>query len=258
MEKGGIAMKFEELDKIMRAHERSLDSFVPENTILCARLDGRSFTRLTKEICRFKAPFDRRFHDHMINTAKHLMECGFNFSYGYTQSDEISLIFDSAENPYGGKIRKIITVLAGEASAAFSLETGTPASFDCRLIPLPDKNSVRDYFAWRQADLYRNAIFGHCYYALISDGFDYLEATKQLEGKSAEYKQELLKDHGIDTDALPLWQKYGSELFTASREKTGTNPLTGESVKYFRNELCAEEIALNGEKFGLHAAGFVK
>lgn len=60
---------------------------------MVARLDGRSFTRLTKEVHQFEAPFDERVREIMVETVKHLMSCGFNVIYGYTQSDEISLLF---------------------------------------------------------------------------------------------------------------------------------------------------------------------
>ncbi|MBR1658381.1 MAG: hypothetical protein IJ697_07945 [Synergistaceae bacterium] len=39
---------------------------------MAARLDGRGFTKLTKEICKFEAPFDVRFRDIMLHTVEHL------------------------------------------------------------------------------------------------------------------------------------------------------------------------------------------
>ena len=41
-------MDFEVLDKKMRVYEESLDQFIPPDTFLVARLDGRGFSRLTK------------------------------------------------------------------------------------------------------------------------------------------------------------------------------------------------------------------
>ena len=55
---------------------------------IVARLDGRGFTRLTKEDMKFEAPFDVHFREYMVETVRHLMNCGFNIVYGYTQSDE--------------------------------------------------------------------------------------------------------------------------------------------------------------------------
>ncbi len=51
-------MIFEEFDKKMRIYEQSLDQVLLPETYMVARLDGRGFTKLTKEICKFEAPFD--------------------------------------------------------------------------------------------------------------------------------------------------------------------------------------------------------
>ena len=47
-------MKFDEFDKHMRIYEQSLDQVVLPDIYIAARLDGRSFTKLTKEICQWK------------------------------------------------------------------------------------------------------------------------------------------------------------------------------------------------------------
>ena len=71
-------MKFDELDGIMRVFETAHDLCVLPGLHRVARLDGRSFTRLTKEVHQFVAPFDERFRDMMLATAEHLMTgCGF-------------------------------------------------------------------------------------------------------------------------------------------------------------------------------------
>ena len=115
-------MVFVELDKKMRTYEQSLDQVIIPEMFLAARLDGRGFTRLTKEICKFEAPFDVRFKEMMVHTAQVLMDCGFRVLYAYTESDEISLLFAPDENTFGRKVRKYNSTLAGEASAAFSME----------------------------------------------------------------------------------------------------------------------------------------
>jgi tRNA(His) guanylyltransferase len=108
-------MKFDELDGKMRVFETANDQFVLPSIHMVARLDGRSFTRLTKEIHQFQAPFDERFRDLMLDTVEHLMSCGFNMLYGCTEGDEISLLFSPAENSFGRRVRKLISILAGES-----------------------------------------------------------------------------------------------------------------------------------------------
>ena len=159
-------MKFDDLDTKMRCYEQSIDQHVLSDMYLVARLDGRSFSRLTKEICDFEVPFDERFRDMMVNTVKVLMDCGFRVVYGFTESDEISLLFHKDEDTFGRKVRKFNSILAGTASAAFSLQLGQVAALDCRLVPLPNLERVQDYFLWRQEDAHRNALNAHCYWML--------------------------------------------------------------------------------------------
>ena len=131
-------MRIDDLDERMRRFETALDPCVLPGVYIVARLDGRNFTRLTKEVCPFEAPFDFRFHDLMLQTAEHLMGGGgVEVIYAFTQSDEISLLIGREENSFGRKIRKLLSILSGEASARFSLLLGSLAVFDCRVAQLP-------------------------------------------------------------------------------------------------------------------------
>ena len=51
-------MRFDEMDAKMRVYEQSLDQVLLPDIYMVARLDGRGFTKLTKEVCNFEAPFD--------------------------------------------------------------------------------------------------------------------------------------------------------------------------------------------------------
>ena len=75
-------MRFEDLDKKMRIFETAHDHCVLPGVFLVARIDGRNFTRLTKDIQQFDAPFDERFRDLMGSTTTHLMKVGFNVVFG--------------------------------------------------------------------------------------------------------------------------------------------------------------------------------
>ena len=145
-------MKFDELDEKLRVYETAHDYCVIPGIHIVARLDGRNFTTLTKEKHRFKVPYDERFRDLMVETTKHVMSCGFKIIYGYTESDEISLLFHIDENGFGRKLRKLNSVLAGEASARFSLMLGALGCFDCRISQLPNAQKVIEYFRWRNED----------------------------------------------------------------------------------------------------------
>lgn len=218
-------MDFNELDKKLRVYETAHDFCVPPNIHMVARVDGRGFTRLTKEKHDFVRPFDETFRDMMIETTKHLMVCGFQVIYGFTQSDEISLLFDINESAFSRKTRKYHSILAGEASAKFSLLLGNLGVFDCRIAQLPRPQDVVDYFRWRNEDAHRNALNAHCYWLLREKGYSAIAATQEIEGKSIGYKNELLFNNGINFNNLPNWQKRGMGLYWQNFEKKGWNPI---------------------------------
>lgn len=157
-------MNVDDLDASLRVYETAHDQYVPPDAFVVARLDGRGFTRLTKEVLRLEAPFDLRFHEAMAGVVERLMGCGFKVLYGYTESDEISLLFDPAERAFAGKVRKYLSILAGEASGHLSLALGRVAAFDARLSLLPSPELVVDYFRWRQEDSRRNALGAYAYW----------------------------------------------------------------------------------------------
>lgn len=230
-------MKFDELDKRMRVFETAHDHCVLPGIYMVARLDGRGFTRLTKEQQSFEAPFDSTFRDLMVGTVEHIMNCGVQALYGYTQSDEISILLSQTESAFGRKLRKLNSILAGEASAAFSLGLGAHAVLDCRISQLPSAHNVVDYFRWRSEDAHRNALNAHCYWMLRNEGATVDTATKQLKGMSVASKNELLFQHGINFNDLPNWQKRGVGVYWESYQKEAQNPKTGEPVIADRRRL---------------------
>lgn len=230
-------MKFDELDAKMRAFETARDPAAIPGTFLVARIDGRSFTRLTKEIMAFDRPFDVRFRDHMVGTVEHLMQCGFEPVYGYTESDEISLLFPRSANAFGRNIRKWTSILAGEASAAFSTRLGRPAVFDCRIIELPTAQLVVDYFRWRSEDAHRNALNAWCYWKLRDEGLDVAAATRRVEGLQLSEKHDLLFQRGTNFNDLPSWQRRGVGVLWEEYDKEGINPKTGQPTTARRRRL---------------------
>ncbi len=250
-------MKFDDLDARMRVYETVDDQFIPAGIFPVVRLDGRSFTRLTKERLDLEAPFDRRFSDFMAATVEHLMECGFRVLYGYSQSDEISLLLDPAETAFSRKVRKVNSILAGEASARLSLLVGQVACFDSRICQLPSPNLVADYFRWRQEDARRNALSAYGYWEQRKRGATVAAATRSLERMSTVAKHALLAGFGIDFDALPAWQRKGFGVSWESYEKEGRNPLTGETAPAVRQRLRLDRELPDGEAYGRFVRAFL-
>lgn len=104
----------------------------------------------------------------------------FYFRFGFTQSDEISLVFKGDRSldylPYSGRVQKLCSISAGLASARFNFHISAcdwsdrllevqnriklrGAHFDSRVFSTPDIKSAADAIIWRHAfDCRRNAI----------------------------------------------------------------------------------------------------
>ncbi|MBL0741464.1 tRNA(His) guanylyltransferase Thg1 family protein [Chryseolinea lacunae] len=244
-------MKFDTLDKKMRVYETNMDQTVLPGLYMIARLDGRGFTKLTKEQLALERPFDERFRDAMIDTVKHTMDCGFRVVYGFTQSDEISLLFHRLDDSFGRKTRKLISILSGEASARFTLAMGSLGVFDCRIIPLPSSDLVVDYFRWRSEDAHRNALSAWCYWKMRDTGASVNEATEALKGRSTAEKNELLFQLGINFNTLPAWQKRGIGFYYERFDKVSTDSLKNIPCVVSRTRLVTDTMLPVGANYDL-------
>lgn len=234
-------MQFNELDTIMRQYETGHDRCIPDEEYIVVRLDGRGFSTVTQ---RFEKPFDAGFAETMVRVTKHLFGIGFDVVYGYVQSDEISILLHPNDKTFNRKDRKILSVMAGEASAVFSAAMGFPAAFDSRISQLPTLETVIDYFRWRQEDSRRNSLNAYCYWTLRKAGMNKRKATSVLENQSIADKKLLLLGHGIDYDGnkiggykVPLSQINGIGVQWTYVQKNGFNPITKEYTTVYRKQL---------------------
>jgi tRNA(His) guanylyltransferase len=245
-------MQFDDLDERLRVFESIGDEPLSTDGHLVARLDGRGFTKLTKERLELSKPFDPRFRDVMVATTRHLMHSGLAVLYAYTQSDEISLWFAPDEQSFGRKPRKLLSVLAGEASASFSLAMGVVGAFDCRLALLPDLDRVCDYFRWRQQDAIRNAMIGHVYWRLRGQGLSPRRATSAMTGLGHAALGQRLREFGVEFDALPTWERCGVGQRWVRVEREGVDPRTGATTMAERRQVLLDDELPTGEAYAAY------
>jgi len=189
---------------------------------LLARLDGRAFHTFTRDLRR---PYDEGMSRCMIETTRGLVH-DLNARVGYTQSDEITLMWFEASNsetgyPFDGRFQKVASVLAGQASARFVqlVPTHLPAKaaelphFDCRVWQVPTVQDAIDVFVWREDDATKNSL-SMAAAALYSD--------RELHGKDSAAKHELLFGKGVNWNDYPAFFKRGSYLQRRAAEATLT------------------------------------
>lgn len=198
---------------------------------VCARLDGKGFHNYTKN---FKRPYDPDFSELMIDTTKYLVE-ETNAKIGYTQSDEISLVFYSDDYNsqifFDGKIQKMISVLCSMATSYFNENRNMigcnlkPANFDCRVWQMPNLVEAANVFLWREQDATKNSI------SMAAHEFF---SNKELHGKNGSEKQDMLfKQKGINWNNYPAFFKRGTfiQRYTTLRSFT-TNEIEKLPAKH--------------------------
>ena len=223
--------KYDALGQRMKRYEEVANGqlLIPDLP-LYARIDGRHFSKLTKNLgYPFKdLPEDKRsfvFAQLMQMTAHDLME-EFKCDVAETHSDEISLGWKNIKTaPFDGKYFKLISNIASFAGMAFyknivncndrfntrlqleikdlqTLADSTP-SFDCRIVQVPDLMELVNCFIWRQNDCIRGAINQYA-----QRWFSH----KELLGKSQEDRINMLVAAGHALDNIDLNILYGHWL----------------------------------------------
>lgn len=191
--------------------------FLPRRTYTIIRLDGKAFHTYTRGLAR---PFDLALMDDMAETTRFLCQEISGAVFGYTQSDEISLLLTDFATPrtqawFDGNLQKMVSVSASLATAKFNeLRPGKLAFFDARAFAIPDPTEVANYFVWRQNDATRNS---------ISMAAQAHFSHRQLHGRSGAEMQEMLwSEKGINWNDFPARCKRG----TTVESVTETGPVT--------------------------------
>ena len=237
-------MDHSDLGSRMKAYENCYRVYLPKRQAVIVRIDGRAFHSFTKG---FNRPYDALFASCMWNTTKQLCENISGCVFGYTQSDEISLVLVDYKNIntepwFGNNLQKIVSISASMATYFFKenfeeairdeyldwYTTGTVNDekekllnqhsqayndklcvFDARAFILP-REEVSNYIYWRQLDCVRNSIqlAGQAYFS-----------HKQLQNKNCDQIQEMLwQEHEVNWSKYPTWFKNGVAIYKQPRK----------------------------------------
>ncbi len=193
---------------------------------VCARIDGKGFSRFTQHLAR---PFDARLSRLMVDTTRALVEETQALA-GYTQSDEISLLWYSADPKtlvfLDRRVQKLTSILASLATARFNaaLPSAIPekkagdALFDCRVWSVPTREEAANTFLWRERDATKNS---------ISMAARTVYSHAELQDRSGREMQELLFQKGINWNDYPPFFKRGTFVLRRRVER----PFTAEELE---------------------------
>lgn len=197
-------------------YENRSKQYLTRKMPVMIRIDGRAFHSFTKG---FSRPYDEVFHAAMNATLQYLCKNIQGCKFGYTQSDEISLVITdydtiNTDGWFDYSVQKMCSIAASMATLEFNRQfehfsyewwcdnckrldfdetcgnvykaylraKDRGAMFDARVFVIPEKETC-NYFIWRQQDATRNAIqmLGQTHFS-----------HKLLEGKSCSDIQDML------------------------------------------------------------------
>ena len=220
----------------MKQYESVSKTRLVHRTPVIIRLDGCHFHTFTKG---FEKPFDEVLMCSMIRTMKFICQNIQGCVFGYTQSDEISLILVDYKKLtssawYDNEVQKMCSVATSLCTlkfnevfreevlrrvipvnldnlpvAAYSKALEMGATFDCRAFNIP-KEEVCNCIIWRQQDATRNSI-----QSLARSVFSH----KELHGLSCDKLQDkLFKERNINWNDLEVYKKRGTACYNRGEE----------------------------------------
>lgn len=206
----------------IKEFERQHETTVDTNKYLVVRLDGRNFHTYTKKM-DFKKPFDYIMIETMSYTTQYLMQnCGADI--GYTQSDEITLVFHPSHIDFNGRVQKLVSTLASMCTIVFNRRmdfltkdrdickyikhNNAMPTFDAMVISV-DLEYVLLHLLWREQDAIRNSV----------NAMAYANFNKSaIHGLNQEQLKQKLRDNGTPWEELPLFQQRGIYFYKQLHE----------------------------------------
>lgn len=259
-------MKGDSLGDRMKRYEYVSRTYLTRRVPVIIRLDGKAFHTFTRG---FEKPYEIVMMRAMQKTMQALCSGIQGCVFGYTQSDEITLVLVDYKTIdtdawFGYNIQKMASISASMATMAFNkafaealaerrefvysknatgedqkhydflcgVANRASAMFDSRVFSVP-KDEVCNCLIWRQQDATRNSI--------ESAGQSYF-SHKQLMNKSCNDIQEMLfQEYGINWNDYPTTFKRGSACYRVTEESEVTNKATGETKVVTRSRWAIDE-----------------
>lgn len=253
--------KKDSLGDRMKKYEGVPRNFLTKRVPVIIRLDGKAFHTFTKGM---RKPFDRILMNAMQDTMKYLCKNVQGCVFGYTQSDEITLVLTDyatikTDAWFGYNVQKMTSIAASMATLAFnscfidganaalqyydtesSIEAAMAfdysvyerrfgqALFDARVFSIP-KDEVCNCMIWRQQDATRNSIE-----AVGQANFSH----RELQNKSCNDIQEMLWSKcNINWNDFPVDCKRGSCCYRQAKEIQMQDPRdSSKTIQVSRRE----------------------
>lgn len=223
-------------------YEMRARTYLTRRTPVAIRIDGKAFHTFTKN---FQKPFDAIFMTAMQNTMKRLCENIQGCVFGYTQSDEITLILIDYQNLnsdawFDYQVQKMCSVAASMATLYFNQELVTSKAmyemeWQSSLVPQSveeQKNHMKYLsdvtfaickgatFDARCFNIPKEEVTNLIYWRQLDAIRNSIQScgqvkysSRQLHGASCAVIKEMLHQDGYEWDKLPLYMQRGSACY---------------------------------------------
>ena len=225
--------KKDDLGDRMKNYENIHRNFLSPKNYYILRIDGKSFHSYTKGM---EKPFDETLIGDMQETTKYLCENIQGAQFGYTQSDEITIVFtdlmgEVSDIWFGGNIQKIISVAASMATAKFNhlnfdrvlaatVEdfSNAPfitklAHFDARVFTISQRHEVLNNLYWRQKDASKNSV------QMLARSLFSHKSLQNLNGN--ELQDKMMIEKNVNWNDLEVVKKRGTCVYKLNKTTNG-------------------------------------
>lgn len=230
----------DDLGKRIKGYEQVAKTVLMKRTPVMIRIDGRAFHTFTRG---FKKPFDEILVKSMQETMKYLCENIQGCKFGYTQSDEITLVltdYDTLTTDawFDYEVQKMCSIAASMATMAFNKVFSKNVEneiFEYRNSSVPQsveiQKEIKEYHEILKKAIEKGAMFdARCfniskeevtnavYWRQLDSARNSIQMVgqanfshKELQNKTCAMIQEMLfSEKGINWNNYPTYLKRGS------------------------------------------------
>lgn len=241
-----------------------LDDRCLPNCWIVVRIDGHKFHKFSEDH-KYEKPNEVKGLLLMNDCAKQVMREFHDIIISFGESDEYSFVFRRSTTQFSRRGSKLMTNIVSLFSSSFVFNWSKffpdqplayPPTFDGRVILYPDRQNIRDYLSWRQADCHINNLYNTCFWMLVlKGGLSKVQAEQKLKGTLSSDKNEILfSEFSLNYNEENAMFRKGScliwDTFEEKVARTDANyKETGEIVTRERKKVVERYVDIIGEDF---------
>uniref|UniRef100_A0A6C0BDM1 tRNAHis guanylyltransferase catalytic domain-containing protein n=1 Tax=viral metagenome TaxID=1070528 RepID=A0A6C0BDM1_9ZZZZ len=245
-------------------NEKSVPNIISYDSFFTIRLDGHSFSKMChklKKIGVFTEGYSIDFEEMMVSTCKHLMKNIEGSIFGFTQSDEITIIANKCKLDFNGSViepqfkrrkDKLISIYSSTATSHFNkllfqlflkkekldiIMEISDMVFDARIGTYQDFKSAFELILWRSYDCSVNGISSAIHMN------NNIPNKKSLNKSNSLDKLKFLHENGL-LEETTNHQLYGTFFHYIMEKSEHINLKTGENIARLTKKIKSQSFPI--------------